>query len=247
MRKAWTLSYPLSAQRRLWSDWADVQAELSSLGAQSFYWFCHEAAHMSIASQERNIRRYLSRSITKPTKWPMRPTKTRISLGIIFMRTAKTLIRLFMLLHAFYSSFLVALPWAFDLLTTMKRATWQNQQNGCAPSEDSDQPGHPPSLTRIFAVRMKKAWVLSYPLSAQRRLWSDWADAQADLSLRWAHTHFVGFVMSWLFSLLSSIERENLYSGVSTRYDSNRPAYLLTLARVLNFWADLRICCSHMA
>ena len=28
--------------------------------------------------------------------------------------------------------------------------------------------------------------------------WSDWADAQADLSLRWAHSHFVGFVMSWL-------------------------------------------------
>ena len=57
----------------------------------------------------------------------------------------------------------------------------------CAPSEDSDQPGHPPSLIRVFAVRMKKTWVLSYPLSAQRRLWSDWADAQADLSLRWAH------------------------------------------------------------
>ena len=35
-----------------------------------------------------------------------------------------------------------------------------------APSEDSDQPGHPPSLIRVFAVRMKKAWVLSYPLSA---------------------------------------------------------------------------------
>ena len=31
-----------------------------------------------------------------------------------------------------------------------------------APSEDSDQPGHPPSLIRIFAARMKKAWVLSY-------------------------------------------------------------------------------------
>ena len=68
----------------------------------------------------------------------------------------------------------------------------------CAPSEDSVQPGHPPSLIRVFAVRMKKAWVLSYPLSAQRRLWSDWADAQADLSLRWAHTHFVSFVMSLL-------------------------------------------------
>ena len=42
-------------------------------------------------------------------------------------------------------------------------------QSDCAPSEDSDQPGHPPR-----------------------------ADAQADLSLRWAHSHFVGFVMSRL-------------------------------------------------
>ena len=40
----------------------------------------------------------------------------------------------------------------------------------CVPSEDSDQPGHPPSLIRVVAVHMKKAWVLSYPLSAQRRL-----------------------------------------------------------------------------
>ena len=35
-------------------------------------------------------------------------------------------------------------------------ATWQNQQNECAPSEDSDQPLHPPSLIRVFAVRRKK-------------------------------------------------------------------------------------------
>ena len=26
-------------------------------------------------------------------------------------------------------------------------------QNNCAPCEDSDQPGHPPSLIRVFAVR----------------------------------------------------------------------------------------------
>ena len=62
----------------------------------------------------------------------------------------------------------------------------------CVPSKDSDQSGHPPSLIRVFAVRMKKAWVLGYPLNTQ---WSDWADAQADLSLHWAHSHFVGFVM----------------------------------------------------
>ena len=40
----------------------------------------------------------------------------------------------------------------------------------CASSEDSDQPGHPPSLIRVFAVRSKKDWVLSYPLSTQQRL-----------------------------------------------------------------------------
>ena len=31
-----------------------------------------------------------------------------------------------------------------------------------------------PRLIRVFAVCMKKPWVLSYPLSAQQRLWSDW-------------------------------------------------------------------------
>ena len=72
---------------------------------------------------------------------------------------------------------------------------WQNQQNERAHSEESDQPGHPSSLIRVFAVCMKNAWVLSYPLSAQQRLWSDWAGAQADLSRRWAHSHLVGFVM----------------------------------------------------
>ena len=46
-----------------------------------------------------------------------------------------------------------------------------------APREDSDQPGHPPSLiwSRVFAVRMKKHFALNYLLSAQWRLWSDWA------------------------------------------------------------------------
>ena len=63
----------------------------------------------------------------------------------------------------------------------------------CAPSKDSNQSWHPPSLIRVFAVRLKKARILSYPLSARQRLWSDWADAQADLSLRWAHMPFCWF------------------------------------------------------
>ena len=87
----------------------------------------------------------------------------------------------------------------------------------CAPSEDSDQPGHLPSLIRVFAVRMMKAWTLSYPLSAQRRLWSDWADAMADLSLRWAHMPFCWFCheAARLSSFnLSHIMRKCVFRGV---------------------------------
>ena len=62
-------------------------------------------------------------------------------------------------------------------------AAQQNQQMTCAPSEDSN----PPNLTRVFAVRLTEVNVISYPYSAQRRLWSDWADAQTARSLRWSH------------------------------------------------------------
>ena len=122
MKKAWVLSYLLSAQRSLWSDWADAQADLSWLGAQSFCWFCHEVAqlwkltslpyHLSILrflflldpiviSKKFYIRKknqfldslhslsgwgwcptHLSLRSSKPTKWPVCPAKTLISLGI---------------------------------------------------------------------------------------------------------------------------------------------------------------------
>ena len=93
----------------------------------------------------------------------------------------------------------------------------------CAPSEDSDQPGHPPTLIRIFAALMKKACVLSYPLSAQRRLWSDWADAQADLSLRWAHSDFVGFVTRRLISSRFKLLCHNADWHAQTFYKARVP------------------------
>ena len=100
--------------------------------------------------------------------------------------------------------FLIFTVWNDSVLSNLIWAVmWQKQQSDCAPSHASDQPRHPPSLIRVFAVCKKKAWVLSFPLSAQRRLWSDWADAQADLSLCWAHSHFVGCVMSQLISIFT--------------------------------------------
>ena len=85
-----------------------------------------------------------------------------------------------------------------------------------APSENSDQPGHPPSLIRVFTVRIKKAWVLSYPLSAQRRLirlggCPGWSESLLDTqSFCWfcrEATHFILFTFTVL--LISSTKGSN--------------------------------------
>ena len=42
-------------------------------------------------------------------------------------------------------------------------------------------PAHQPSLIRVFAVHLKKHWVLCYPLSAQQRLVSEgWSESSLD-------------------------------------------------------------------
>ena len=82
------------------------------------------------------------------------------------------------------------------------RCIWYNgylsrdmtKQSDCAPSEDSDRLGHPPSLIRVFAVRSTGSWGHKLSSCGQRRLWSD---AQAVLFLRLAHNHFVSFVSFW--------------------------------------------------
>ena len=44
----------------------------------------------------------------------------------------------------------------------------------------------------VFLVRVKKLCIPVYPKCVQWRFWSDCANAQADLNLRWAHTFFSG-------------------------------------------------------
>ena len=91
------------------------------------------------------------------------------------------------------------------LCNTIWAMSWQDLFMAYANNKDADQPAHPcslisvfvipsidsiipepphdktnklacaPSLIRVFAVRMKKAWGLSYSLSIQWKLWSDWA------------------------------------------------------------------------
>ena len=73
----------------------------------------------------------------------------------------------------------------------------------CASSKDSDQPAHPPSLIRVFAVCFMGSKWPNASVSGQWRLWSDWADAQADSSLPWAHMSFC------LFCLVTAIRINN--------------------------------------
>ena len=180
MKKHWALTYLLSAQWRLWSDWADAQADLSpSWAHMPFCFFFHAAAHIIY---HQDLRRRGRRRIIN------------------------------IMCH---------------LLASVVHLSWANEPHrdktskmACAPSEDSDQAGHPPSLIRVFAVRMKKPCVFSYPLSAQRRLWSDWTDVQADLSFRWAHSHFAGFVMRRLkFSaaIARRLSRRTIFFAATTK------------------------------
>ena len=50
-----------------------------------------------------------------------------------------------------------------------------------------------PRLIRVSAVHSMGIWWPTLSAGGQRRFWSDWADAQADLSLRWAHIPFCRF------------------------------------------------------
>ena len=75
------------------------------------------------------------------------------------------------------------LTWSLVSAKVTWAAAWQNQQNDTYAQQ---------RLRSAWAsVCMKKARVLSYPLSKQRRRWSDCEDAQAYLSLWWVHVIFL--------------------------------------------------------
>ena len=71
-------------------------------------------------------------------------------------------------------------------------ASCQNWQNGMCAQRRLDQPGHPPSL---ISLRCPHEESLGPQLPNERtvKTWSDWADAQADLCLRWTNMPFCWF------------------------------------------------------
>ena len=82
------------------------------------------------------------------------------------------------------------------IFLTIWATTWPNQQNECAPSDYSGQPGHHRVWSEFSLCAQR---VAKDPSFLRLRIpWSEWSDVQADLSLRWSHTHFVSLVMSRL-------------------------------------------------
>ena len=57
----------------------------------------------------------------------------------------------------------------------------------CLISKDSDQPVHPPSMTRVVVYPSLDSPEAVEGMCNQQRLRSDCADAQTDLCLRWSH------------------------------------------------------------
>ena len=90
----------------------------------------------------------------------------------------------------------------------------------CAPSEDSDQPGHPPSLIRVFSVCMKKPLLPTECLAKTDQTgqmpWLIWVFAGRTC-------HYVGFVMMRLnftidiqFCYISDIPMPRCTTATST-------------------------------
>ena len=112
-------------------------------------------------------------------------------------------------------------------------ASWQNQQNDCASSEDSDQPGHPPRLVIVVAVGIHPVWSES-SLCAQ---WvaKDPSFLLADSKDTWAGRtcHFVGFVTRWLkcqfHVIIWATSWENLFMPYANNKCADQPAHLRSL------------------
>ena len=132
----------------------------------------------------------MSRSMSKPTKRPVRPATNQIRVFAVFAEEGMGPYVPIMNTRD------LELPWvhrsfcwfshALAHLCFMSRRTTKPTKCPVRPAKTQISMGICP-VWSVFAICMKKPWVLSYPMSAQRRFWSDWVDAQTDLSLRWAH------------------------------------------------------------
>ena len=127
---------------------------------------------------------HISRGMRFPTMWYVRPAKAQTSLRI---RAVWSESLLHVVAWLFYDCY--ATDWTYFGVSKLKRRlhrlVWVYTCQNTTLLELICRSSHE-----------KNRRVLTYPLSAQQKLWPDWAEVQANLSLRIVHTHAVDFVMS---------------------------------------------------
>ena len=74
----------------------------------------------------------------------------------------------------------------------------------CVTSNESYQPVHPPSIAKVLIYSLLDSSKAVERTCDQQRLWSDCADAQVDLSLRWSHKSCCRFRRALTHMLFSS-------------------------------------------
>ena len=86
----------------------------------------------------------------------------------------------------------------FDVLYIYETAWEKTYNKTFMTSRDSDQPVHSSNMSRVLVYPYLDSLEVVEGTCDQRRLWSDCADAQADLSLRWSRNSYCRFVVRWL-------------------------------------------------
>ena len=85
----------------------------------------------------------------------------------------------------------------------MSQRTKKTYNKICVTRKDSDQPVYPPSIARVLVYASLDSLKAAEGTCDRRKLWSDCAYAQADLSLRRSHVSYCRFwhtlvhIFSW--------------------------------------------------
>ena len=142
-------------------------------------------------------------ALTICMKWQSLFSETNISLwSVVFVQKVEKSIRQILPNKKGIKRFVLRI-----LIKTFEPMHDKTYNKICVTRKDSDQPVHPPSMVRGLVFSSLKSPESVESTCDQRRFWSDCADAQADLSLRWSHKTHCRFCIAQalLFSSFWSI------------------------------------------
>ena len=172
----------MCAQRRLRSAWASAQSDQSSLCAQR------------VAKAPRFLHADSKNSDQTGGRTPR----------LIWVFTGRTAILLVLscrVSNGLTTQFCITFVFSYQHCWTIQTISWSRNftmslrrtkpRKWPVRPAKTDQPGHQTSLISLLSAWRKLGPSATHGVHSED--WSDWADAQADLSLDWAHMPFCWF------------------------------------------------------